>query len=212
MTIRSAESVFGAMPETQCGTPSGGPIPDKTHEPYVVPVVAKDAQPESEAKWVNTELNEIATTIEQLQGRLDQANSRLSKVEQVEAEEVEIGRLFVESQQFIEAYLSKIEAKIHEVMSEAEGKARQILAEATEEAQAIRGEAQRVAFASTNTVRELQSAIAGFTTVNAELLKELGALNGMLSPGNPRTAVDFAPPLATSDPTLPTGVHSTETG
>lgn len=194
--------MFG-VPETQWGSPSGRSIADFGDSP-IVSSVAEDAPPERAVQWVNPELREIASTIEELQSRLEQANARLSRAEELEAKEVEIGRLFVEAQNFIETYVSKIEAKIHEVLSEAEAKARQILVEATEEAREIRGEAQQAAFESTSTIGELQSAIAGFTTVNAELLKELGTLNSMLSPGSKRTA-------GRSDPQLPSIVHSTET-
>ena len=101
----------------------------------------------------------------------------------METTEFEIGRLFWRPRRFSEASISKLELKIHQILSEAEAKANQILTEATEEAQHIRCEAQRAAFASARTVRELQAAIAGFTTVNSELLKELGA-----SPQGARTS------------------------
>jgi predicted ribosome quality control (RQC) complex YloA/Tae2 family protein len=202
MTVRGSESLF-AMSDAEWGVQSGGHvsgISDTRHDT----AAAEDAPRENEVQWVNTELHEIASTIEALQSRLEQANSRLSNVEEIEAKEFEIGRLFVEAQQFIEGYLSKIEVKIHEVLSEAEAKARQILVEATEGAQEIRGEAQKAAFASTITVKELQSAIAGFTTVNADLLKELGTLNSMLTTGNDSRGAGIDPSshaeLHSSDP------------
>jgi DNA repair exonuclease SbcCD ATPase subunit len=196
MTIRGAESV----PETHWAAQSGGPIADFGNKP----IVADDAPPDEEVQSVNAELHEIASTIAALQSRLEKANSRLSNVEELEAKEIEIGRLFVEAQRFVENYVSRIEVKIQGVLAEAEAKARQILIEATEEARNIRENAQQAAFESTSTVRELQSAIAGFTTVNEELLKELGSLNSMLSPGNNRTAVE-------TDPSLPTVEHPPET-
>jgi len=137
----------------------------------------------SEVEWVNSELLTISSTIEELQGRLEQANARLATAARVETTEFEIGRLFVEAQRFSEASLSRLEAQIHEVLAAAEAKAKQILTEATEEALEIRRQAQLAAFASTRTVQELQSAIVGFTTVNHELIKELGALNAILTPG-----------------------------
>ena len=130
--------------------------------------------PGTEVQWVNTELHTIASTIEDLQNRLEQANTRLSSTARVETTEIEIGRLFVEAQRFSEDSLAKLEAKVHEILCEAEAKARQMLSEATEEAQEIRRQAHHAAFASTKTLRELQSAIAGFTTVNAELLPRTG--------------------------------------
>ena len=138
-------------------------------------------------------MHSIASTIEELQRRLEVANTRLSGVATVEATELEIGRLFVEAQRFSEESLSKLERQIHEVLSAAEDKAKQILTEATEEALEIRRQAQEAAFLSTRTARELQSAIAGFTTVNNELVKELGALNAMLTPTNERGMTEIDP-------------------
>jgi cell division septum initiation protein DivIVA len=137
-------------------------------------------------EWTNSELQSIATTIEDLQRRLEAANSQLSTSANVEATESEIGRLFVEAQRFSEESLSKLELQVHELLCAAEDKARAILTEATQEAIEIRRQAQEAAFLSTKTAQELQSAIAGFTTVNNELVKELGALNSMLTPTSDR--------------------------
>ena len=132
-------------------------------------------------QWANSELLTIASTIEELQGRLAEANSRLSNATKVETTEVEIGRLFVEAQRFSEESLSRLEIQVHEVLREAEAKAKQIIAEATEEGHEIRRQAHHSAFVSTQAAQELQSAIAGFTGVNSALLKELGTLNSMLT-------------------------------
>ena len=149
----------------------------------------------TDVEWTNAELRSIASTVEELQQRLELANSRLSSVAKVEATEIEIGRLFVEAQRFSEESVSKLERQIHQVLRAAEDKAKQILSEATEDALEIRRQAQEAAFASTRTARELQSAIAGFTTVNTELVRELGALSSMLTPPNERrmSELDSAP-------------------
>ncbi len=139
--------------------------------------------PGSEVQWVNSELHTIASTIEDLQNRLQQANARLDSASKVETTEIEIGRLFVEAQQFCDDSVAKLEVKVHEILLAADTKAKQMITEANAEAQEIRRNAQQSAFASTQTVRELQAAIAGFTRVNADLLTELGTLNSMLLPG-----------------------------
>jgi hypothetical protein len=149
------------------------------------PAPADDfSSPGSHVDWTSAELHSIASTIEELQQRLVEANTRLSTVAAVETTEIEIGRLFVQAQQFSEETLSKLEQQINEILIAAETKAEQILREATEEALDIRRQAQTYALESTQTVRELQLAIAGFTTINSELVKELGALNSMLTPGS----------------------------
>ncbi len=142
--------------------------------------------PGTDVEWTNAELHSIASTIEELQRRLEVANTRLSSVAKVQVTESEIGRLFVEAQRFSEDALSKLVRQIHQVLRAAEDKAKQILTEATEEAVEIRRQAQEAAFLSTRTAQELQSAIAGFTTVNNELVQELGALNSMLAPASER--------------------------
>ena len=160
---------------------------DGDHKPGTEPT------PGTDVEWTNAELHSIASTIEELQHRLEMANTRLSSVAKVETTEVEIGRLFVEAQRFSEDSLSKLERQIHQVLSAAEDKAKQILTEATEEALEIRRQAQEAAFVSTRTARELQSAIAGFTTVNSELVKELGALSSMLAPASERGMNELDP-------------------
>jgi hypothetical protein len=150
------------------------------------PVAAGDdsRSPGSDVDWTNAELHSIASTIEELQRRLVDANTRLSTASAVETTEFEIGQLFVKAQQFSEESLSKLGQQINKILIAAEAKAEQILHEATQEALEIRRKAQAAAVASTQTARELQLAIAGFTTVNSELVQELGALNSMLTPGS----------------------------
>ncbi|MGO8861024.1 MAG: hypothetical protein ACLQRH_09690 [Acidimicrobiales bacterium] len=155
--------------------------------------------PGTDVEWTNAELHSIASTIEELQRRLEVANTRLSSAATVETTEFEIGRLFVEAQRFSEDSLSKLERQIHEVLCAAEDKARHILTEATEEALEIRREAQEAAVVSKKTARELQSAIVGFTTVNNELVKELGALSSMLTPASERGMAEIDPSSSIPD-------------
>lgn len=192
MSTRPTNSVFG-VPEPPGethrneppGPPAGAPIGGLVHQngDQAPPT---DHVPGVEVEWTNAELHSIAGTIEELQRRLEQANSRLSTASSVETTEFEIGRLFVEAQRFSEESLSRLELQIQTILCAAEDKAKQILTEATQEALDIRQQAQEAAFVSTKTARELQSAIAGFTSVNNELVKELGALNSMLTPASER--------------------------
>jgi prefoldin subunit 5 len=208
MSTRPIDSVFGvpelagdSYPAALIGSYSGTPMsetPNHQHGDHG-PEVADG--PGTDVEWTNAELHSIASTIEELQRRLEAANTRLSSVAEVETTEVEIGRLFIEAQRFSEDSLSKLENQIHEVLCAAEDKAKQILTEATEEALEIRRQAQEAAFLSTRTARELQSAIAGFTTVNTELVKELGALSSMLAPASERgmTELDSSSHVPESD-------------
>lgn len=215
MSTRPTDSVFG-VPEPPVnahlseppGVPPGVPMLGLANDQSTNGAPANGAPangaprakhaPGTEVEWTNAELHSIAGTIEELQRRLEEANSRLSTVATVEATEFEIGRLFVEAQRFSEESLSHLELQIHTILCAAEDKAKQILTEATEEALEIRQQAQQAAFVSTKTARELQAAIGGFTTVNNELVKELGALNSMLTPGSERgmTELDLSSSLS----------------
>jgi cell division septum initiation protein DivIVA len=197
MSARPVDSVFGVpgRPSDARSDAPGSDIAD--HRDADAPVRAQAT--ETEVEWTTAELQSIAGTIEELQGRLEQANTRLTSAAKVETTECEIGRLFVEAQRFSEESLSKLELQIHEVLCAAETKANEILTEATEEAQDIRRKAQQAAIASTRTARELHSAIAGFTVVNNELVKELGALNAMLTPTDERGVAELDPSAGMSE-------------
>ena len=191
MSTTFLDSVFGVLEDPSDAHPEA-PISDIANHRHAAAADGAQA-PGTELEWANSELHTIASTIEELQGRLEEANARLASVAKVETTEVEIGRLFVEAQRFSEASLSKLELAILEILREVEAKAKQILTEATEEAHEIRRQAQQAAFASTRTAQELQSAIAGFTTVNNELLKELGALNTIMTPASERGMTEIDP-------------------
>jgi len=154
------------------------------------PPVRHDAAVES----ASSEIGAIAGAIEELQSRLERANEQLGQVTSVQTTEFEIGRLFMEAQRFSEATLSRLEMQIQEILVEAEAKAAEILREANEDAEKIRREAQQSSFIPARTAQELQSAIAGFASVNNELIRELNALNAMLAPSNNR----MTPPMGRS--------------
>jgi phage-related tail protein len=128
----------------------------------------------------NAEIQEVASAIEELQGRLKRANAQIGQVQAVRTTELEIGKLFMEAQRFTDAALSNLETQIQAILIEAESKASEIVSEAESEAKQIRHEAQVTSSLSATTAKELQTAIAGFSSVNGELVKELSALNSML--------------------------------
>jgi vacuolar-type H+-ATPase subunit H len=196
MRARPIEAVYG-VPEPPNQVHQDAPISDiADHRNLKAPEEVQAEVPrvsEPPAEWANDELQSIASTIEELQGRLALANDRLGSVATVETTEVEIGRLFVEAQRFSEASLANLECQIHEILREAEAKATQILAEATGEAREIRRQAEHAAAASTQTARELRAAIAGFSSVNSELVKELSSLNAMLLPADEELTSEVAP-------------------
>jgi cell division septum initiation protein DivIVA len=179
MDASPIDPVFGpsSYPRDEQEHPAGNG--NKTGAP-----VRHDAAVES----ASSEIGAIAGAIEELQSRLERANEQLGQVAAVQTTEFEIGRLFMEAQRFSEATLSRLEMQIQEILVEAEAKAAEILREAHEDAERIRSEAQQSSFIPARTAQELQSAIAGFASVNNELIRELTALNAMLAPSNNRMA------------------------
>jgi hypothetical protein len=137
------------------------------------------------SQQVDSELNLIGLAIEDLQDRLEKANARLGNVEYMEATEFEIGRLLVEAERSSASALAHLEAKVYEVLIELDAKATKILAEATEEANQIRQKAQDAACAALQSTHDLQAAVAGFISANAELLKDHGGPSNVLVSATP---------------------------
>lgn len=214
MTTWPVDPAFGVPQPANGAAPDSSIAPHVTHwsgvagtsgAPTAIPPAetagAAGAEPAGggDVEWASSELSTIASTIAELQSRLEQTNAQLATATKVGTDEAEIGRLFVEAQQFSDASLARLEQQVNDIICEAEAKAHQILTEATAEAHEIRRQAQEAAFASTVTARELQTAIAGFTMVNSELLKELADLHSMLTPAAQR-------PTAPVDPSHPFGL------
>jgi chromosome segregation ATPase len=168
-----------SLPESQTLRPSA-PSPDP--ESTGGAVAAESAAVES----ANAEIEFVSSAIEDLQSRLERASTQMNQVTAVRATEREIGLLFVEAQKFTEAALAKLEGQIHQILDQAEAKAAEIVREAQEEGEELRRQAQSATLFPVEKVHELQAAIRGFSTINGELVKELSALNTMLSPSSER--------------------------
>jgi hypothetical protein len=134
----------------------------------------------------SAEIEFVTGAIEDLQSRLERATTQMNQVTAVRATEREIGLLFVEAQKFTEAALAKLEGQIHQILDQAEAKAAEIVREAQQEAEEVRRQAQSTLLFPAEKVHELHAAIRGFSTSNGELVKELSALNTMLSPASER--------------------------
>jgi|HubBroStandDraft_6_1064221.scaffolds.fasta_scaffold382654_1 hypothetical protein len=159
-------------------TPSPAPSPESTDGT----VATESAAVES----ASAEIEFVTSAIEDLQSRLERANTQMNQVTAVRATEREIGLLFVEAQKFTEAALAKLEGQIHQILDQAEAKAAQIVREAQEEAEEVRRQAESASVFPAEKAQELQAAIRGFSSINGELVKELSALNTMLSPPSER--------------------------
>ncbi len=170
-------------PEGTAGTgPAAATAPSPGPERTDGTVATESAAVES----ASAEIEFVTSAIEDLQSRLERANSQMNQVTAVRATEREIGLLFVEAQKFTEAALAKLEGQIHQILDQAEAKAAEIVREAQEEAEEVRRQAQNASVLPAEKAHELQAAIRGFSSINGELVKELSALNTMLSPPSER--------------------------
>ena len=88
----------------------------------------------------STEIKLVAGAIAELQSRLEHALNELDQVTAVRTSEIEIGRLFMEAQQFTESALAKLEAQVANLLAEASAKAQRIVAEAQAEANQLRAD------------------------------------------------------------------------
>ena len=145
-------------------------------------VAAESAAVES----ASAEIEFVTGAIEDLQSRLERATTQMNQVTAGRATEREIGLLFVEAQKFTEAALAKLEGQVHQILDQAEAKAAEIVREAQQEAEEVRRQAQSGTLFPAEKIHELYAAIRGFSTINGELVKELSALNTMLSPASER--------------------------
>jgi dsDNA-specific endonuclease/ATPase MutS2 len=136
--------------------------------------------PDEAIEMVSSEMDSITTAVSSLLERLDTANNKLAEATSVRMTEWEMGRLFVEAQEFTDTALNTLDEQTHQMLLEAEQEADQIIANARLEAERIVAEAKSSPALSSETVTYLRSTIEGFARVNQELLKELTFLNEML--------------------------------
>ena len=176
-------------PPTPRLTPRARPerLPPKPLHPRRALRARRNGATESAAvESASAEIEFVTGAIEDLQSRLERATTQMNQVTAVRATEREIGLLFVEAQKFTEAALAKLEGQIHQILDQAEAKAAEIVREAQQEAEEVRRQAQSTTLFPAEKVHELHAAIRGFSTSNGELVKELSALNTMLSPASER--------------------------
>jgi hypothetical protein len=138
-------------------------------------------EPAKEVEWAGFGQHPMSSAVEEFHGGVDVANVPLAKSEEVETAEADLGQMMVEARSISAISFSRLELQIHEVLCEAEAKATRILTEATDEAHEIRRQSQEVAMVSKRAADELQVTIAGFSAVNVELIKQLGALHSALA-------------------------------
>jgi vacuolar-type H+-ATPase subunit H len=157
------------------------------------------------------EVESIAGAINELQARLEQANSRILEAKRVQSTEEEIGRLFVQAQQFTDTAINQLEEQARQAIDEAQAEADRIVAEAqhhaaelvkgqirqvieaaeeqaaaiiedaNRQAEEIMSEARAASPIPPETAEQLRATIEGFSRVNRELVEELAFLNVALA-------------------------------
>jgi len=95
--------------------------------------------------------------------------------------EAKIGQLFTRVQDYIDRTTAEAEEQARALIAEAEFEASRIVTAAKEEAHRLITDASRPTGIPPEAIRQLQVTIEGFARLNADLLRELAALNETLN-------------------------------
>jgi len=95
--------------------------------------------------------------------------------------EAKIGQLFTRVQDYIDRTTAEAEEQARNLIAEAEFEAARIVSAAKDEAHRLITDASRPTGIPPEAIRQLQVTIEGFARLNADLLRELAALNETLN-------------------------------
>ena len=164
----------------------------------------------------DTTLESIADTvgyaagaIEGLRDVLDRLNSSVARAQEERSTEVRLGQLFTRAQDFVDGALADAREQAKKILQDAEAEAFMIVSASKAEAERVLEEARHQATRDTRALEQLDSTIATFNRVNAELVAELSSLQQALVVGDSEKAADDvaeAAPIAEradSHPILP---------
>lgn len=156
---------------------------------------------EQEIERVTAEVQSVSSAIDSLTRRLTEANDRLEHVSMVRSSEVEIGRLLLQAQRFVDEAVAEARDHAKATVAEAEAEADRILAEARQQAEEIIQAARSAPTVSPETLLALDTTIGEFTKANTELIHELAQLRDVLGPrfAPSSNGADLPAPTAASD-------------
>jgi hypothetical protein len=152
--------------------------------------------PDPVARTAAAAFTDIARTMDGLRSQIEGATAAISQAVVASAYEVELGRLFLRAQAFLEDAVGQAEREATQVVAEARAEAAKILDQARRQAGELVAGAGRPALAP-ESLQHLERTLDGFTRSNAELSAELGRLLGALSaqrPTDPLSSSAAAPP------------------
>jgi hypothetical protein len=127
-----------------------------------------------------TALLEVSQAIDELKGRLEKAAHSVLQATNVNATELEMGKLFVRAQEFVDRAMRDAQLKATRIVAEARVTAGAIVEDARSQAKAIVEQANTIGISS-DALRLLERTIDSFTRANSELSHELAELNSALN-------------------------------
>lgn len=173
------------------------------------------------ARAAASALGEIASNMNGLGKRIEEAAGTINHALIVSTSEVEIGKLFARAQEFVDQAVADAQEQASQLLADARAEASRIVDEAHYRAQQIMGQASTSRLLPPEAAQQLERTIESFSKANSELAEELVQLNKSLAPQNsgnghsPRNSI-FAESTTSSaqqywaiqDPATPARAHT----
>jgi cell division septum initiation protein DivIVA len=145
---------------------------------YGDPLAYREPVPVSPAN----SLTEISRAAEELKIRSEAAIASMKRAIDLSVTEVEIGRLFVRAQAFIDQSVADAQLQASQILAEARATADGIVAQARQYAKGLTEEARQRPAMPLEAIQQLQRTIESFSRANSELKGELSQLHSTLTP------------------------------
>jgi cell division septum initiation protein DivIVA len=147
---------------------------------YVAPHDPRDVLTRSLANA----LGEIALTMNDLTDRIEQAADAIQKAMVVGASGLEIARLFVRAQQFIDRAIREAQREASRVLADAHAEAERIVAEERRHTRELLEQIPLSGLLPAEAVQQVARSIDTFTQSNSELTEELTQLRSERAQGD----------------------------
>jgi len=147
---------------------------------YVAPRDPRDVLTSS----LSNALGEIASTMNDLTDRIEQAADAIQKAMVVGASGLEIARLFVRAQQFIDRAIREAQREASRVLADAHAEAERIVAQERQHTRELLEQIPLSGLLPVEAVQRVAHSIDTFTRSNSELTEELTQLRSEQAPGD----------------------------
>jgi len=147
----------------------------------------------------------LSSVVEELKGRVDQAATLVKQAMEANSLELQMGRVFVRAQGYIDNAVADAKRDADEIIADARKSASRIIAEARQQAQAMIEEARNSPPFPVEVIQNLDRTIQSFQRANVNLNQELSQLNAFLRAKLPANDNGHEPVTAGSEVTPQVG-------